>query len=124
MQVKNNSFIKSLAQGSLNYFIVAMKPERIYQDLKELAEKLGVTVSEQNLRKTGIKVKSGLCKVKGKKLFIMDKHISFHEKNEILSSCLSKFHYEDIFMVPALRKYLDKHTKLRDKVEPVGQCTS
>ncbi len=101
-----------MAQGFLNYFIVAMKPEQIYQDLKELAEKLGVTVSEQNLRKTGIKVKSGLCKVKGKKLFIMDKHISFHEKNEILSSCLSKFHHEDIFMVPALREYLDKYTKL------------
>jgi len=49
-----------------------MKPEQIYQELKDLAEKLEITVSEQNLRTAGIKVKSGLCKVKGKNMFIMD----------------------------------------------------
>jgi len=84
-----------------------MKPEQTYQDLKELAEKLGVTVSEQNLRSTGIKVKSGLCKVKGKNILIIDKKIAFQDKNEILASCLSKLPYEDIFMVPALREFLD-----------------
>ena len=84
-----------------------MKPEKTYQDLKELAEKLGVTVSEQNLRSTGIKVKSGLCKVKGKNIFIIDKNISFQDKNEILASCLSKMPHEDIFIVPALREFLD-----------------
>ncbi len=86
-----------------------MKPEKTYQDLKELAEKLGVTVSEQNLRSTGIKVKSGLCKVKGKNIFIIDKNISFQDKNEILASCLSKMPHEDIFIVPALREYLDSY---------------
>jgi len=86
-----------------------MKPEKTYQDLKELAEKLGVTVSEQNLRGTGIKVKSGLCKVKGKNIFIIDKNISFQDKNEILASCLSKMPREDIFIVPALREYLDSY---------------
>ena len=30
-----------------------MKPEQIYQELKDLAEKLGVTVSEQNFRASG-----------------------------------------------------------------------
>ncbi|MBW2575315.1 MAG: hypothetical protein JRC89_02590 [Deltaproteobacteria bacterium] len=86
-----------------------MKPEQTYQDLKELAEKLGVNVSEQNLRSTGIKVKSGLCKVKGKNILIIDKNISFQDKNEILASCLSKMPYEDIFIVPALRKHLDSY---------------
>ena len=84
-----------------------MKTEQTYQDLKELAEKLGVNVSEQNLRSTGIKVKSGLCKVKGKNILIIDKNISFQDKNEILASCLSKMPYEDIFIVPALREFLD-----------------
>jgi len=84
-----------------------MKPEQTYQDLKELAEKLGVNVSEQNLRSTGIKIKSGLCKVKGKNILIIDKNISFQDKNEILASCLSKMPYEDIFIVPALREFLD-----------------
>ncbi len=85
-----------------------MKPEHIYQDLNELAEKLGITVSEQNLRMAGVKVKSGLCTVKGKKLFIMDKHKSIHEKNELLASCLSKMPNEEIYIVPAVREFLYK----------------
>ena len=36
-----------------------MKPDNIYQELKDLAEKLNITVAEQNLRKTGIHVNSG-----------------------------------------------------------------
>jgi len=89
-----------------------MKPEQIYQDLKELADKLGVVVSEQNLRGSGIKAKSGLCKVKGKNMFIMEKQLPLQDKNEVLASCLSKLPHEDIFMVPALRDFLDKHSKL------------
>jgi len=84
-----------------------MKPEQTYQDLKELAEKLGVVVSEQNFRSTGIKAKSGLCKVKGKNMLFIEKQLSFQDKNEILASCLSKLPHENIFMVPALREFLE-----------------
>ena len=87
-----------------------MTPEQTYQELKALAEKLGVVVSEQNLRSTGIKVKSGLCKVKGKNILIMDKKLPLQDKNEILASCLSKLPHEAIFMVPALRNFLDKYS--------------
>lgn len=86
-----------------------MKPEQTYQDLKELAEKLGVGVSEQNLRSTGIKAKSGLCKVKGKSIIFIDKKLPLRDKNEILASCLSKLPHENIFMVPALRAFIDKY---------------
>ena len=86
-----------------------MKPDQIYQDLKELAEKLDVTVSEQNLRSTGIKVNSGICKVKGKSILIMDKQLPVKEKIEIISACLSKLPHENIFIVPALRDFLDKY---------------
>jgi len=85
-----------------------MKPEKIYQELKELAEKLGVTVTEQNMRKTGIHVNSGLCKVKGKHVFIMDKHESIYGKNKILASCLSQMTHEDIYVVPAVREILNR----------------
>ena len=86
-----------------------MKPEQLYQNLKELAEKLGITVSEQNLRTAGIKVESGLCRVKGECIFIMDKHKSMNEKTEILAECLSKMDTEDIYVVPAVRKFLNKY---------------
>jgi hypothetical protein len=85
-----------------------MKPEQIYQELKDLAEKLGITVSEQNLRTAGIKVKSGLCRVKGKSLFIMDKHKSIHKKIELLATQLSQLPNEDVYVVPAVREMLER----------------
>jgi hypothetical protein len=85
-----------------------MKPEQIYQELKDLAEKLEITFSEQNLRIAGLKVKSGLCKVKGKNLFIMDKHKSIHKKIDILASLLAKFPHEDLYIMPAIREILEK----------------
>jgi hypothetical protein len=87
-----------------------MKPYQIYQALKELAEKLDVTVSEQNLRSTGIKVKSGICKLKGKNILIVDNRLPFDDKNEIIATCLSKLPHENIFMLPALRDFLNKHS--------------
>ena len=86
-----------------------MKPEQIYQELKDLAEKLEVTVSEQNLRTSGIKVISGLCKVKGKNLFIMDKHKSLQKKIELLATQLAQLPHEDIYIVPAIREMLERY---------------
>ena len=88
-----------------------MKPEQIYQELKDLAEKLEITISEQNFRTTGIKVKSGFCKVKGKDMLILDKHKSIHKKIDIMASHLSEIPHENIFVVPAVRELLEKHTK-------------
>lgn len=86
-----------------------MKPEQIYQELKDLAEKLEITVSEQNLRTTGIKVKSGLCKVRGKDLFIMDKHKSVHKKIDLLATQLAQLPHEDVYIVPAVREMLERY---------------
>jgi len=88
-----------------------MKPEQIYQELKDLAEKLAVTVSEQNLRTAGIKVKSGLCTVKGRQMFIMDKHKSIHKKIKILSAEVANFPHEDIYLIPAIREMLNKYVE-------------
>jgi hypothetical protein len=87
-----------------------MKPEYLYQELKDLAEKMAVTVSEQNLRTAGIKVKSGLCTVKGTDMFIMDKHKSVHHKIKILTAQLASMPYENVYVVPAVREMLDKHS--------------
>ena len=86
-----------------------MEKEKIYQELKDLAEKLDITVSEENLRSAGIKVKSGLCKIKGRNVFIMDKHKSLHKKIKILACQLAEMNYEDIFIIPAVREVLSKH---------------
>ncbi len=94
-----------------------MKPEQLYQELKDLSEKLGIAVIEQNLRETpGIKVKSGLCKVKGQLRFIMDKHKHVRDKAAILASCLGRMSLEDIYIVPAVREILDQYGGQIDSV--------
>ncbi len=87
-----------------------MKPDQLYQELKDLAERLQITVSEHNLKTAGIKVKSGLCTVKGQKLFILDKHKSIHAKIRILAKQLATISHEHLYIIPAVRKLLDKHT--------------
>jgi hypothetical protein len=88
-----------------------MSPEQLYHDLKELSEKLGISVLEHNFRNTGIHVRSGFCKLKGKMLIILDKSRSLADKNEVILSCLSQIPHEDIYIVPYLRDLLTNYSK-------------
>jgi hypothetical protein len=88
-----------------------MKTEQLYQELKDLSEKLDVAVCEQNFRNTGIRVKSGLCKVKNKSLCVIDKHLRTHEKIEILAECLSHFPHEGVYVLPAVREILERNSR-------------
>ena len=84
-----------------------MKPEQIFVELKNLSEKLHITISEQSFRKTGIKVRSGFCIVKGKNYFIVDKDLATHKKNELIAEYLGNLDYETIYIVPAIRDFIN-----------------
>ncbi len=86
-----------------------MKADQLYQQLKELAEKLGIEVSEQSFKYSGIRVQSGFCRVKDQDRYIMDKNISIHRKNAYLAKCLAYKPLDDIYIVPAVRDYLEKY---------------
>jgi hypothetical protein len=86
-----------------------MKHDQLYQELLDLAERLQITVSEQNLKTSGFKVKSGFCKVRGQNMFVMDKHKSIQEKIRLLAELLADTPHENIFIVPAVRELLEKH---------------
>jgi hypothetical protein len=88
-----------------------MKPDQLYQELKDLAERMQVTVSEQNLKTPGIKVRSGLCIVKGRKLFVLDKRKSVQKKIKILAGQLALISHEDLYIIPAVRELLEKYSK-------------
>ncbi len=85
-----------------------MRSEQLYHELKSLAEKLGVHVSEQNFRNSGIRIKSGFCLVKDVPHCIIDKHLRVNQKVEILAECLSTMPHESVYLVPAVREYLDQ----------------
>jgi hypothetical protein len=97
-----------------------MKPEKIYQELKLLAEKLGLQVSEQNFRKAGIHVNSGICKVKDQDHCLIDKHLKLKQKVEILAECIAELPHESIYVVPALRDYLEQFKPLDERAVAEG----
>jgi hypothetical protein len=86
-----------------------MKPEQIFQHLKELAEKLDIRVSEQSFATASIPVKSGYCRVRGQQHFIIDKHLTLHKKNKILATFLSRLTIENIYVVPKVREFLESY---------------
>lgn len=86
-----------------------MKPDQIYESLLELAEKLEIEVSEQNFKPSGIRVTSGLCRIKGRTVYIMDKHKPVKNKVKLLATELARHPHEDIFIVPVLRDLLAKY---------------
>ena len=85
-----------------------MKSTQLYQHLKETAEKLDITVSEQNLRATGINARSGFCTVKGRQFFIMEKNLPVRQKVEVLADCLRQMPLDNIYLVPAVRNFLER----------------
>jgi hypothetical protein len=86
-----------------------MKPTELYEHFKTLIEKRGIQVSEQNFRSTGVKAKSGFCRVRGKDLFVIDKNKSMADKVEILGKFMATMSFENIYMLPAVREHLDKY---------------
>lgn len=93
-----------------------MKAEQLYQELKDLADKLDVTVSEQNFRNAGVRVQSGLCKVKDKNHCIIDKHLRLSRKVDALAECLSLLPHESLFIRPAVRELLEQMTRKVSKI--------
>jgi hypothetical protein len=91
-----------------------LKPQKLYQELKDLAEKLGITVLEQNFRPTGIRVKSGYCRVKNQDHCIIDKHLKINRKMDVLGECISQFDHESIYLLPAVREYLNRFNGVQE----------
>lgn len=87
----------------------AMETEQIYQELKDLAEKIGVVVSEQSFRASGLPVKSGFCLIKGQMHCIIDKNITLAKKTMILAQSLCDLPHESFYVVPAVRACIRKY---------------
>jgi len=100
-----------------------MKPEQLYENLKDLSEKLKIPVSEENFKKSVIRVKSGFCRVRGKPMYVIDKHLKVREKIILLSSFLCTQQHEDVYIVPAVRELLKKATDRLSKQQE-GSGTS
>jgi len=83
-----------------------MEPNKLYQLLEDLAEQKGITIRYDNLSATELNTKSGLCILKGEKIFIMDESADISERIQLLVECLRSMDLEGLYLVPALRNLL------------------
>ena len=83
-----------------------MEPEKTYQYLKDLAEKVGISIRYEDFSDSEVHATSGLCKVRGHHLYIMDNSISLTQKINLLTECLRRMDLEDIYVLPAVRSLL------------------
>jgi hypothetical protein len=85
-----------------------MKSDELYGHLRELAERLAITVEEHSFKNARVQVKSGLCRVKGQWVYVMDRHLSAPRKNRLLGTCLAGRVGEGVYVLPAVRDYIDR----------------
>jgi hypothetical protein len=89
----------------------SIKPDQLLSGLKDVAGKLGIVVSEHRLSRENIKVRSGLCKIKGQYVVILDKQLPVFKKCSVLAACLSDMPHDGVFVVPAVRDFLARYQK-------------
>ena len=96
-----------------------MKAEQILEHLEEAAKKVGVRVCYEALSGDTLG-QGGLCKVKGEWRAIIDRHASPGDKISLLSTALSTFDLESVFLPPEVRQVVERaRPKAASAPEPV-----
>jgi hypothetical protein len=88
---------------------VGRHDDALLDELKELAERLGVKVREEVLlREVGYRVRSGACRVRGEDVVFVDRHLGPQERIAVLVSALDGRDVEAHYLSPALRRLLER----------------
>lgn len=91
---------------------MARRDETLCDELKGLAEKLGITVREEVLlREVGYRVRSGSCRVRGEDVLFLDRHARADEKLDALLRELARRNLETEYVSPELRRLLERRSR-------------
>ncbi|TMA58353.1 MAG: hypothetical protein E6J80_05165 [Deltaproteobacteria bacterium] len=83
------------------------KGTALLQELKTLAERLGIRVREEKLlREVGYQVRGGGCRVHGQEMVFLDRDLPLSERVEILLDELSRRDVHEDLLSPSLRRLL------------------
>ena len=81
------------------------------EELKQLAERLGVRVREELLlREVGYRVRSGACRVRGEDVIFLDRHLGPTERMDVLVAALEGRDIEPHYLSPALRRLFERRS--------------
>lgn len=88
-----------------------MQAKKVLEYLEDLTEKLGVEIIYEKLGEEDIRVRGGLCKVKGTYKIFMDRSETMERQIETLARALSSFNTEEVYLLPHIREILEKAQK-------------
>lgn len=78
------------------------------EDLKSVAAKCSIEIEISNLADEELSIQSGLCKVKGNSLIILDKKLEPEEQVAVILKALENFDLETIYVPSWIRERLEK----------------
>ena len=84
-----------------------MDPLSRFEDLKKVAGKLSIEIISDSLFDSEVVIQSGYCKVKGRKMIILDKLLSIEEQSEIILHTLKNFNMESIYIPSWIRSHIE-----------------
>jgi hypothetical protein len=81
-----------------------MKTERLVQHLADAVRKIGYTVrtEEGNFR-------GGSCIFAEERIVILNRRMGLEERADLLARVLSDQNLDDIYLLPEVRAYIEKH---------------
>jgi len=86
-----------------------MYEEILLIQLEELADKLEISVRDENINIEESSTNGGLCRVDGKYILILHSRATVKEKIQVMIKALQQFDTSDIYVKPAIRELLEGH---------------
>jgi hypothetical protein len=84
----------------------------LVEELKEVARRIGLKVREETLlREVGYHVRSGLCRVRGEDVVIIDRNLPAAERLQVLLDAVGDRDVETHYLTPALRQLLERRSE-------------
>ena len=84
-----------------------MKKEKLYSEFEELGQRLGVKIIKGKGNFTG-----GICTVKDQTVIVVNKMKPIEHRLKILATSFLEYNLDDIYMIPALRAFIEKNRSL------------
>ena len=81
--------------------------EIILFQLKELAERLGILVRDENINIDDVSSPGGLCIVEDQHILILNSKTTLQEKIQVAIKALRQFDISEIYVKPGIRELLE-----------------
>jgi len=77
------------------------------EDLKDAARKLSIDILFADLSDPEIPTQSGICKVRGEDLIVVDKRLATQRQIEVILNIFQQFDWEDVYVASWIREHLE-----------------